>query len=69
MPIITIYVSQSDIDAAGRIAKKMFPEKPDVLAARHIIGSAAEFGMKTMRVTWNDAEDQPNLTNEQAAGQ
>lgn len=56
----TIYVSQSDIEAARRIAKRMFPETPDLLASRHVISLAAEIGMKQLRVNWDEHEDQAN---------
>ena len=60
MPIVSIYVSQSDIEAAHRIAKRMFPDKPDLLADRHVIASAAALGMPKLRVVWHDVEDQQN---------
>ena len=61
MPLVKIYVSQSDIEAAHRIARRMFPEQPDMLDARHVISSAANVAMRQFRVQWHDAEDQANL--------
>ena len=58
MPIISIYVAPSDIESARRIAKKMFPDRPDLLDARHAIAAAVEIGMGSLRVVWHDAEDQ-----------
>ena len=58
--LVTIYVLQSDIESAKRIAMKMFPDAPDLHEARYVIAAAANMGMKTLRVIWHDAEDQAN---------
>lgn len=60
MPQVTIYVSQQDIEAARRIAKKMFPTVPDTVDAQHVLANAARTGLDKMRVTWNEPEDQAN---------
>jgi hypothetical protein len=56
MPFINIYVTQDEIDAAKRIAKRMFPETPNMVDAQNVISSAAQMGMKTLRVVWNEPE-------------
>ena len=62
MPLITVYVEQSDLDAATRIASKMFPPNLGVLETRHIIGAAFVLGMKELCKIWNEdtAEDSAN---------
>ena len=63
MPIIQIYVTPSDMEAARRIAARMFPEKPDLLDARYVAAVAAVIGMEKLRVIWNDAEDHDMITD------
>ncbi len=59
MPKVEIYVSQSDIDAAKRIAEKMFPEKPDLQEARFVVASAAYLGIESLKVVWEDKPQKP----------
>ena len=54
MPLITIHVDQSDLDAAARIARKMLPERPDFLNQDNVIASAFQEGMRLMRKAWNE---------------
>ena len=61
MPTIPIYMPPADIEAAHRIAKKMFPADVNTLDAQHVIAAAARMGMHSLRVIWHDAEDQANL--------
>ena len=60
MPTIPIYMPPADIEAAHRIAKKMFPADVNPLDAQHVIAAAAQIGMDSLRVIWADAEDQQN---------
>ena len=60
MPIVEIYMSQSDIEAAKRIALKMYPHTPRNDDAQAVINAAAIIGLDRMRVVWRDAEDQQN---------
>jgi len=62
MPLITIHVYQSDLDAAARIARKMLPEKPDYIIPKSVIQTAARMGMETLCKIWNEdtAEDTAN---------
>ena len=60
MPTIPIYMPPADIEAAHRIAKKMFPADVNTLDAQHVIAAAARMGMHSLRVIWHDAEDQQN---------
>lgn len=53
MPERTIRFSQSDIDAAHRIAKAMFP-KPDVVNADDVLRLAAYEGLRQLKVIWHD---------------
>jgi UTP-glucose-1-phosphate uridylyltransferase len=53
MPQVEIYVNQADIEAAKRIAKKMFPTVPEV-EARFVIAAAADLGMEKMKVVWEE---------------
>ena len=56
MSYVNIFVPQADIDAAKRIAERMFPEVPDTLDAQHVIASAARIGMETLRVLWDEPD-------------
>ena len=58
---ITISMSQSDIEAAKRIALKMYPHTPRNDDAQAVINAAAIIGLDRMRVVWHDAQDQANL--------
>lgn len=60
MPLTTIYVSQQDIEAAQRIAKKMFPTVPGLVEAQNVAAHAASIGLDRLRVTWSEQEDQAN---------
>ena len=60
MPTVPIYMPPADIEAAHRIAKKMFPADVNTLDAQHVIAAAARMGMDSLRVIWHDAEDQQN---------
>jgi hypothetical protein len=59
MPMVEIYVLQSDLDAAGRIADKMFPGSSHI-TGRHVMATAAQRGMALLRTEWNDTDDQAN---------
>jgi hypothetical protein len=55
MPLIEIQVSQSDIDAAHRIASNIFPG--DVIGVTHVrstLASGLMLGMERMCVIWED---------------
>lgn len=54
MAEVTIYVSLADIEAAKRIAKKMFPGK--VVEERFVLASALDLGMSQMKVAWKEEE-------------
>ena len=56
MPDITIKVTQSDIDAARRIALRMYPHVPRDDDAQAVINAAAIIGLDRMRVVWNEPE-------------
>ena len=60
MPTVPIYVSHADIAAAHRIARRMFPAEVNLLEAQNVVAAAAKMGMDSLRVIWNDAEDQQN---------
>lgn len=49
-------MTQADLDAARRIAEKMFPETPGAVDGRHAIALAARIGMKELRVMWNEPD-------------
>jgi hypothetical protein len=56
MSDITIHMTQDDIDAAKRIALKMFPHVPKDDDARYIINAAAFIGLDRMKVVWLEPE-------------
>jgi hypothetical protein len=52
MPLLTIFMTQTDIDAAKRIALKMCPHIPQVDDAQAVINAAAVIGLDRMKVVW-----------------
>ena len=62
MPLITVHVYQSDLDAAARIARKMLPGAPDYISPTTVITSALNLGMAELCKIWNEdtAEDHVN---------
>ena len=62
MPLITIHIYQSDLDAAARIARKMLPEKPDYITPETVIHTALQYGIAELCKIWNEdtAEDAVN---------
>ena len=56
MPDVTIFITQDDIDAAHRIALKMWPHVPRDDDAQAVINAAAIIGLDRMRVVWNEPE-------------
>jgi hypothetical protein len=56
MPDITIKVTQSDIDAARRIALRMYPHIPRDDDAESVIACAAMLGLTRMKVVWLEPE-------------
>ena len=59
MQPMTIYVTPEDIEAAKRIAAKMFPDRPGYMDAPSVIGAAAIMGMEKLKVAWLQNGEQP----------
>ena len=57
MPKVTVFVFDSELETAERIAKKMrmFLGNADI-PARYILSTALEIGMRKMRHIWNEQE-------------
>ena len=58
MPMVEIQMSLADIEAAKRIALKMYPHVPRHDDAQTVIRVAAILGLDRMRVIWHDAEEE-----------
>ena len=54
MPLITVHVFQSELDAAAMIARKMLPEKPDYIKPESVIRTAVTFGLAELCKIWNE---------------
>lgn len=56
MPKREIYIPQSDIEAAHRIALKMWPELPSEAQplADEVLAMATMEGMNKLKVVWED---------------